>query len=730
MQKITRSLFLTVLILSSFSASAQKQNWRWQNPLPQGNTLRGSAAINSFTIAMVGDAGTIIKTKDGGKNWERLPTNTRQNLYAVHFLDSVNGMAVGEDGVILKTTDCGKNWETLTSGRKDTLRGLVMLTKKKIICVGDTGTILITNDGGKNWTYSPHPGLRSNLNSILFPAPDFGVIVGDSFPSFGGPPIIFSEDSGTTFSPWGGGNTALTNINLNAVWMPEKDPNKAILVGDQGTIVSTTTKGQTFSTPISPVTVNISGVWFFDDQNGFATGPNGTILRTTDCGDTWSLIITPPINRDIITVIFPDSSNGYFGGSGGLLFGTNDGANSFTTFQSGFRPNLTDITFLDDSFGIAIGSQGAFLRTTNGGNDWERPPLPLPLFPWEAVTSTQGKAWAAGGTFGDSARIIFSCDSGSTWDPKPFPSPVKLFGIHFRDSLNGTAVGLSGLIYCTRNGGKNWFLKLSNTFNWLLDIAQPSDSFIYVCGGFGTVLRSTTAGSLWVPQGIPTQEWLTSITFLDDSFGMTCGNHGTVFCTQDAGNTWVDISIPRAIDTDFTGVSLFQRDFGANKNGEGDIGATVVGFGGEIYFSPDFGKTWIEQNSGTNLPLWNCFFLDSLTGWAVGDNGTIIHTSGHFDPNVSIDKELERPRLAYMGAAYPNPAYTSTTIPFQLKSSAHINLTLYDWAGRFIQTIADKKLPAGSYEESLDVANLSEGYYLYRLQVGEETFVKRLIVLD
>lgn len=684
---------------------------------------------------MVGDAGTILKTKDGGKTWDKQESGTRENLYAVHFSDSTFGMAVGTNGMILSTLDCGKNWKIVSSGRKDTLRGLSILTRRKIIAVGDTGTIIKSFDGGNNWVYEPIPGFRSNLNDVYFPAPDFGVIVGDSFPPFGGPPIVFSGDSGATFSPWGGGNTALTGINLNSAWMPEKDPDKAVLVGDQGTIVSTTTKGQSFSTPISPVTVDISDVWFFDDKNGFASGPNGTLLRTKDCGDTWSLVIVPsPLNRDIITVIFPDSSKGYFGGSNGLLFGTDDGGLSFTPYQSGVFPNLTDVTFLDDSFGIAVGGFGTILHTANGGNDWIAPPIPPTFHPFESATTARladqrSKLWAAGGTFGDSARIFCSSDSGMSWKPQPVPSPFKFFDITFRDSLNGFAVGLNGVIYCTRNGGKTWVRKNGNTANWLLDADMPSDSCAYIVGGFGTILRTKDFGNNWTPLSSGTQEWLTSVSFLDDSFGVAVGNHGVILRTQDRGDSWFDIS-PNQISIDFTSVSLSRGNFTSNKNGSGDISITAVGFNGTIFFSPDFGDTWIEQQSKTKFPLWGSFFLDSLKGWAVGEFGTILHTNGHFTSTVSIEDELERPSLADMGLCYPNPAYTSTTIPFQLKAPAQVHLAIYDMNGRLVKTLIQEKMPVGEHKHEVEVEELSEGFYLYRLSVGEDFFVKRMIVLD
>ncbi len=35
---------------------------------------------------------------------------------------------------------------------------------------------------------------------------------------------------------------------------------------------------------------------------------------------------------------------------------------------------------------------------------------------------------------------------------------------------------------------------------------------------------------------------------------------------------------------------------------------------------------WVAQNSGTTEDLWGLYFLNSTTGWAVGYNGTILHT--------------------------------------------------------------------------------------------------------
>lgn len=38
-------------------------------------------------------------------------------------------------------------------------------------------------------------------------------------------------------------------------------------------------------------------------------------------------------------------------------------------------------------------------------------------------------------------------------------------------------------------------------------------------------------------------------------------------------------------------------------------------------------QQWLSLGKATNQNLWKCSFVDTLNGWAVGDSGTIVHTS-------------------------------------------------------------------------------------------------------
>src|SRR5205809_7929077 len=90
--------------------------WHWQNPLPQGNNLRGTSFVDANTGTVVGEYGTIVRTTDGGNSWTVQASGTTETLWAVSFTDANNGTAVGEAGTIGGTTDEGDHWGTQPSG--------------------------------------------------------------------------------------------------------------------------------------------------------------------------------------------------------------------------------------------------------------------------------------------------------------------------------------------------------------------------------------------------------------------------------------------------------------------------------------------------------------------------------------------------------------------------------------------------------------------------------------
>jgi hypothetical protein len=63
--------------------------------------------VDDSTGWAVGYSGKIIKTTNGGTDWNPQTSWTSKHLNSVHFVDANTGWAVGQGGTILKTTTGG-----------------------------------------------------------------------------------------------------------------------------------------------------------------------------------------------------------------------------------------------------------------------------------------------------------------------------------------------------------------------------------------------------------------------------------------------------------------------------------------------------------------------------------------------------------------------------------------------------------------------------------------------
>jgi len=80
-------LFALILLVNISNISFSQSGWVWQNPTPQGNTLLSIQFLNSLTGYAGSDAGTLLKTTNGGLNWEINSSNIGIAPEKIHFFD-------------------------------------------------------------------------------------------------------------------------------------------------------------------------------------------------------------------------------------------------------------------------------------------------------------------------------------------------------------------------------------------------------------------------------------------------------------------------------------------------------------------------------------------------------------------------------------------------------------------------------------------------------------------
>ncbi len=94
----------------------------------------------------------------------------------------------------------------------------------------------------------------------------------------------------------------------------------------------------------------------------------------------------------------------------------------------------------------------------------------------------------------------------------------------------------------------------------------------------------------------------------------------------------------------------------------------------------------------------------------------------------------EIPNQFALNQNYPNPFNPSTTITFALPKNEQVKLEVYDILGNLVKTVVNQQMAPGNYNvvwNGVDQngARVSSGVYLYRLQAGSFSTVKKMLMV-
>ena len=267
-------------------------------------------------------------------------------------------------------------------------------------------------------------------------------------------------------------------------------------VGAFGTIVHSKDGGATWETQSSGTTEHLLGVDFVDDKNGWVVGRSAVILRTQDGGQTWS----PQATED--------------------------------------KNHLFDVAALSPERAVAIGDWGTILVTTDGST-WQKRSLDRDII-------LNSQSWVDpdhGWIVGEAGLIVATTDGGVTWTDQNSGAMKTLFGVSFADAQRGWAVGLDGLIISTASGGAEWQVQRGSVDiagfeqvgskevaeNPTLFAIAVIDSTGYAVGDSGSVFATTDGGAHWQRATLPADvhlRWIRAVSMSKDRQGLFVGADG------------------------------------------------------------------------------------------------------------------------------------------------------------------------------------------------------------
>ncbi|MBU2492133.1 MAG: T9SS type A sorting domain-containing protein [Bacteroidetes bacterium] len=739
---ITIVSFIYLILVVTLTAQISDSNdWNWQYPKPQGNTLRDVLTIDENTVIAVGDLGTVIKTTDGGENWKVLhhTGGISDDLYGVHFVDSLNGWAVGGEHII-STVDGGENWSVLHEDLSSSLRCVYFFNPDTGWVFGK-GIIMKTLDRGKSWSKNIiYDGdEKPIIREVQFLDAQIGYIVGSSFY---GNTIYKTMDGGSRWyqlnniKPRIYGLTDLSFINADTGWV----------VSNFGEIIKTEDGGESWLyQEAEGVNVLLHSVFFSDADTGWTSGViiedenahyNGIILKTTNGGNTWEGIKTEGKNETLYSIDISEEA-GWAVGADGVIYRTTDGENWAAQREERYRFN--SLYFVDENTGWAVGEKGIILHTEDGGSNWYKQNQNDSLVLNSVFAIDKQNIFATGplvtGLPPDPLReinavIIKSVDGGISWKRYDLDTLSWLSSIFFVNDSIGWITGNRGTLFKTTNQGNTWIrinLDINYTNAYFKKIQFINEDTGWIISS-AVILKTTDGGKNWKSQLIPTTS-LNSFDYVNSQTGWIVGQNivqENIFKSIDGGENWqACTNIPIS---NYRSVEFINENIGYAAGGfsiEGHVQSTIIK-------TNDGGETWFEQQSPSASTLSYIFFINETTGWALSEGIVKTSTGGGV---VSIENEEKHgntlPENIELFQNYPNPFNPSTIINYKLSKSGYVTLQVYDILGREIIMLINSEQQPGLYRIEFDAGKykLSSGVYLYMLRVGGHSLTKKMILL-
>ncbi len=571
---------------------------------------------------------------------------------------------------ILRTTNGGLNWISVMGSNTITLYDLCCVNRDTTFICG-YNNILKSINCGSSWVptsfsiYYP-----PDLKSIVFVNNSIGYSAG----------LSWNLNTGSSYPSI----YKTTNCGIN--WTNQSYPK--VGTGNQ-----------------------FNSIDFYDVNNGFAVSDSGYVFRTTNMGNTW--IKQKKFQSKILNVCFPVPNNAYIG----LL-------------------------------------NGSVYSTTNGG--WDIPSAPNLINPVY-----------------DSFYV--SCTPQMRWQNILFNAPLYSLQISLDSNFNSTVLNINSIDTAGYNIPTN-ILFPDNLYYWRVNSRNPVyESPWSPVWKFRT--NKPTAPLLISPPNNDTT--VTALQLMDWTDVISASGY-KLQISKDSLFTQIKVDsllspisqIPVPASKLYGNIYYFWRVCGLNINGAGNWSVF------RKFKSPDYPLLFVPQNNDSGI-VYNALFdwtdrpgavsyrlqisADSLFTqlncnyniygsqyylniflqqntfyfWRVnaGYSGNIssfwseVRKFKSSSIYSGINKLEEIPTEYRLYSNFPNPFNPSTNIKFDIPKSSFVRISVFDVMGKEVTTLVNEQLQPGTYETDWNASAFSSGVYFYRLNAGNFSETKRMLLI-
>lgn len=379
------------------------------------------------------------------------------------------------------------------------------------------------------------------------------------------------------------------------------------------------------------------------------------------------------------------------------------------------------------------------------------------------------KSLAATGKYvfaGTDSGAFVSTDEGATWTQSSTgltDTNVPSLAVNDSEIFAGTHDG----VFRSTDHGSTWNAANSGPMQ-NTDVAalifKGSNLFAATFGN--GILVSTDRGASWTQtdSGL-TDQYLFCLAV--SGTNIVAGDEKGIFLSTDNGTSW------NAILNGWNGPWGYNVRALAVSGGNLYAGVDANDGSNSIYRSTDNGETWTILSGSPSGTTTYAFAVSGTNVFAGGDggvdvstdngatwtmastsefpttiisalvvSGTNLYAGTAIDPPIGVfrrplsqmitaveEEGSAMPASFSLSQNYPNPFNPTTTIRYNVPQRSEVRLAVYDVLGRCVETLVNAEKLPGHYEVTFDASSLPSGVYLYRLQAGNFTETKKLVLV-
>ncbi|MBE2217826.1 MAG: T9SS type A sorting domain-containing protein [Ignavibacteria bacterium] len=276
-------------------------------------------------------------------------------------------------------------------------------------------------------------------------------------------------------------------------------------------------------------------------------------------------------------------------------------------------------------------------------------------------------------------------------------------------------------------------------FNIYAQRVGPSGAIVWVVDG--VVINNNVAYAQVDPKIVSDELSGAIITWTDYRTGITSDIYaqrisplgavqwtatGVIICTAVGDQTVSQLTIDGN-----NGAYITWEDH--RNAGNSDIYAQRIASNSALNWSADGFEICTMANNQGNPAILSNGSLGAIVVWEdfrSGSSFDIYEVGFNTTGIIAVENEVSQIPYEYnLFQNYPNPFNPSTTISFQIPETGNVKISIFDILGRLTDIPLNEVKKAGNYNVVWNALNLPSGVYIYKIEAGSFTDVRKMILI-